>query len=107
MAFGGTVNRGPRFDTRRCRRINPQGPNPSEQAKLLGGRNLCEKEYDFAKRDSLVREALLEEERSPDITPVPRFMADRTIRLYLPGRTVIVSEAFGDETLEHYEKFCG
>ncbi len=36
--------------------------------------------------------------QNPDMTPVPR-LADRTVRLYLPGRTVTASEIIGDEGL--------
>ena len=107
MAFGGTVNRESRFDTRRYRRIDPQGSHPLEQAKLLGGRNPCTTGlYGSAKkRELLVRKVLLKEMQNPDITPAPRCMTDRIVRLYLIGRTIIVSEIFGDETLGHYDEF--
>ena len=106
MAFGGTVNRGCRTDTRRFRRVNPLGPNPEEQAKLLGEGNFWSWYDDYDQSRHVFHDRIIHREmQNPDMTPAPRYTTDRTIRLYLIGRTIIVSEIFGDETLGHYDEF--
>ncbi len=105
MAFGGTVNRGCRTDTRRFRRVDSLGPNPEEQTKLLGERNF-QSWYDYGQSQHAFHERIAHKEmQNSDMTPAPRRMADRTVRLYLLGRTIIVVEVFSDETLEHYLSF--
>ena len=78
-----------RPDTRRFRRINSLGPNPNEQAKLIGSRTSYEGGLDFSKpRAVLLKKAFVDDARNLDMTLIPR-RAERMIRLYLRGRTVI------------------
>ena len=89
---------GYRLDTRRYRRVNPLGPNPEEQAKLLGERNLQSQDDDSSQYRPFHERIARKEMGNPDMTPVPRRIAGRLIRLYLPGKTIIVPEVLGDET---------
>ncbi len=100
MAFGGKINRGARIDTRRHRRIDPFGPYPKEQAKLIGSRTSYQK-IDYGKsRAALLMEALAGEVRSPDMTPVPRLSGAKLVPLYLPNRTILAPAVLGDEALD-------
>src|SRR3972149_4808547 len=92
MAFGGTIKRGARIDTRRRRRINPFGPNHGEQAKLRG--------YNDPPR--FCGKAERQEMRNPDMTPVPRRVSGQLVRLYLPGRTIIASAVLGDGAFDDF-----
>ena len=82
-----------RTDTRRYRKVNPLGPNPEEQAKVIGSKTSYQRfDYNGPQSRARLREAL----DDPDMTPIPR-RDDTTVRLYLRGRTVTVPEVIGDE----------
>lgn len=97
MAFGGTIKRGARIDTRRRRRIDPCGPYPEEQAKLIGSKtSLGLRDYDYDRRPFCRK--IAKEMREPDMTPVPRHAAERP--LYVPGSGFFSSEVLDDEALD-------
>ena len=101
MAFGGTIKRGARIDTRRRRRINPFGPNHGEQAKLLGSKkSLGLRDYDD--QHQFCGKAERQEMRNPDMTPVPRRVSGQLVRLYLPGRTIIASAVLDDGAFDDF-----
>ncbi|MDO8676915.1 MAG: hypothetical protein Q7K16_04720 [Candidatus Azambacteria bacterium] len=88
-----------RIDTRRFRRINPLGPNPDHQAKLLGSRTSYMKVFcgNFKSRAELLMEAVGDTEDS-DMTPIPRRDGDISakrkgrFRLYPRGCMVTAEE---------------
>ncbi len=88
-----------RTDTRRYRKVNPLGPNPEEQAKLLGECSFWKWHDGYNQSLHALHERIAQKEmKNPDMTSVPRRI-DRTVRLYLLGCTVTVSEILGDEEL--------
>lgn len=83
------TKRGNPTDARRVRRVDPNGPQPEEQAKLLGSKAPRGRfDYGIVPRSRLREKELEAEAADPDMTPLPR-LTGRVVRIYLPGKTIL------------------